>query len=153
MAQRFYFFIFFTLLLSCTQKEDTNTICPQLRCATPSQSLRLKIVDAKSNIDLIFNQGRKLSDLRIYSFRLKNNIDFNVDSTDKNNPYVVFNTSISDEFKVSLGDLPPDTVKVETRFVNEDCCGRLEITSLSANKSLQPLGFNSVLSNIIIIKK
>lgn len=150
MIQRVYFFICLTLLLSCTQKEENNTICPAVLCAAPSQNFKLKILDIKTNADLIFAPDRKLSDLKIHSFRFKKDIDFGVDSTDKTNRYIIFSTSVSDEFRITLGSLSSDTVKVETRFVDEDCCGRLEITSLTASL---PLSFNTLPSNIIIIKK
>lgn len=125
-------------MMACNNQES-DKICPAVLCAPPTQNLRLKITD-KSLSNLIFNTNRlQRTDLSIYSFRLKENISFNVDSTVSTTRYISFKTSISDEFIIKVGTVLSDTLKVETKFLDEDCCGTLQITKLSFNNKVLPL--------------
>jgi hypothetical protein len=125
-------------MMACNNQEN-DKICPAVLCAPPTQNLRLKITD-KSLSNLIFNTNRlQRTDLSIYSFRLKENISFNVDSTISTTRYISFKTSISDEFIIKVGTVLSDTLKVETKFLDEDCCGTLQITKLSFNNKVLPL--------------
>lgn len=131
-------FILSIFMMSCNNQEN-DKICPTALCAPPTQNLRLKITD-KGLSNLIFNTGRlQQADLSIYSFRLKENISFNVDSTISTTRYISFKTSISDEFIIKVGTVLSDTLKVETKFLDQDCCGTLQITKLSFNNKVLPL--------------
>lgn len=131
-------FLFSFFMMSCNN-QDNDKICPAVLCAPPAQNLRLKITD-KSLSNLIFNNSRQQqADLSIYSFRLKENISFKVDSTVSTTRYISFKTAISDEFIIKVGTVLSDTLKVETKFIDKDCCGTLQITKLSFNNKVLPL--------------
>ncbi|WP_304066477.1 hypothetical protein [Pedobacter glucosidilyticus] len=125
-------------IISCNTQDD-GKICPAVLCAAPAQNLRLKITDRGLN-SLIFNSSKQQqADLSIYSFRLKENISFKIDSTVSTTRYISFQTAISDEFIIKVGTVLSDTLKVETKFIDQDCCGTLQITKLSFNNKVLPL--------------
>ena len=142
-------------LLGCKVASDNSTnICPQaaLSCITPMQFFKLKFVD-KSNLDLIFGSNAKYNynDVVIYSIRHNKNLNFTIDSTDRTNKYILFSTPGTDEFSIRLPNLNKDTLMVETAFVNSGCCGSLNITKLTLNKT--SLSFSNTNPTIILLKK
>ncbi len=144
-------------LSGCKVASDNSTnICPQaaLSCTTPMQFFKLKFVDKNDlNLDLIFGSNAKYNsnDVVIYSIRLNKNLNFTIDSTDRTNKYILFSTPGTDEFSIRLSNLNKDTLMAETTFVNSGCCGSLNITKLTLNKSSQP--FSNANPTIILLKK
>ncbi|MBU0695821.1 MAG: hypothetical protein KKE39_04770 [Bacteroidetes bacterium] len=144
-------------LLGCKVASDNSAnICPQaaLSCITPVQFFKLKFVDkSNSNLDLIFGRNAKYNynDVVIYSIRHNKNLNFTIDSTDRTNKYILFSTPGTDEFSIRLPNLNKDTLMAETAFVNSGCCGSLNITKLTLNKSALP--FSNTNPTIILLKK
>ncbi len=136
---------------SCKQEEKLNN-CANVNCVPPSILLRLKFEDNKTGNDLLFGLNKKyvLNDVTIYSSRLKKDLEFKVDSSDSRSNSIIFISNSSDEFAISLAGKKVDVLKVETKFLKEDCCGTLQLSSLVSNN------FNSSLANanqnLIVIK-
>ncbi|MBC7654593.1 MAG: hypothetical protein H7098_09000 [Oligoflexus sp.] len=97
--------------------------------------LRIKFESKQTGLDLLFSSNSKYStrDVKIYSTRLKENIEFKIDSTNLKNKLITFNIASSDEINISLGTLKADVLKIETKFTKTDCCGTLEISNLAIN--------------------
>ena len=158
MLVRFLLFsvLLITLSFGCNLEDDNSLVCPAVLCTAPEQSFKLKFLDKNSDVDLLFGSftsGVKyqLSDVKIYSSRFKKNVEFKIDSTNKTNKFLVFSTLVTDEFIISLGNLPTDKLIVETQFIDQPCCDELRLTKLTLNASVIP--FTQFTPVTIILKK
>jgi hypothetical protein len=154
MSIKLYISFLAFLLLACNQANDnSDSVCPAVLCATPTQFFKLKFIDKDKQTDLFFGTAAKysLNDLKIYSSRFKRNIDFNVDSTNKSDRYIVISTSVTDEFAIKLANIATDELKVETKFIDQPCCDILQITQLKLNNSV--LYFSNTSPTIILVQK
>lgn len=146
------------LFTSCASEEESllsSDACATILCAVPQQSFKLKFLERNTETDLLFansiTQSRyKLSDVSIYSTRFKKNLTFQVDSTNKTNRFLVFSTAVTDEFIVTLANLPQDKLSAETQFVDKPCCDQLILTKLTLNSTTVPFTQSNP---IIILKK
>ncbi|ADY53048.1 hypothetical protein Pedsa_2503 [Pseudopedobacter saltans DSM 12145] len=146
---RYYILLsIFTLFLfnSCKEK-DNNAIC-LTECGSVSQTLRLSIVEEEGNSSYLISQSKQKGDiqLQLYSLRLKKEIPYTIE---KGTNYISFQIIGSDEIEVRLNGNLEDTIKIETRYIKDDCCGGLEIVKLSVNNSF----INKPENSIIVIKK
>ncbi|MEO5910731.1 MAG: hypothetical protein ABIP95_07565 [Pelobium sp.] len=156
---RFGFFAGVALLFfySCVKKEDSNIPnthnCALVLCTQASKTFNIHILDKSNSSDLIFGSNPKyrFNDVKIYSTRLKKNIDLSVDSTDKSNKFIRFETFGTDEFVIYFASTTPDSLKVETKFIAESCCGKLDITNLNLNN--QSIQFSNTVPTTITLKK
>ncbi|TKC00236.1 hypothetical protein [Pedobacter cryophilus] len=154
MSIKLYISFLAFLLLACNQENDnSDSVCPTVLCATPTQFFKLKFIDKDKQTDLFFGTVAKysLNDLKIYSSRFKRNIDFNVDSTTKSDKYILISTSVTDEFAIKLANTATDELKVETKFINQTCCDILQITQLKLNNSV--LSFSNTSPTVILLQK
>lgn len=154
----FGFFLLVVVLFfgSCIKKEDSsiaNSLCSTVDCAQPSKTFNVHILDKSDSSDLLFGSTSKylLSDVKIYSSRLKKNIDLSVDSTNKSNKFIKFQTYGTDEFVIHFASTKSDSLKVETKFIAESCCGKLDISNLKLNN--QTISFSNTVPTTIILKK
>ena len=152
-------FITYLIFGSCNQKESdlfNPGACAVVFCAIPEQSFNLKFLDKNTEADLLFSNiinspKYKLADVKIYSSRFKKNVDFKIDSTNKTNKILVFSTLVTDEFIISLGNLPTDKLSAETQFIDQPCCNQLKLTKLTLNSAVIP--FVQFTPTTIILKK
>ena len=158
MLVRFLLFsiLMITLSFGCNLEDDNSLVCPAVLCISPEQSFKLKFLDKNSDVDLLFGTGiggikYNLSDVKIYSSRFKKNVDFKIDSTNKTNKLLFFSTLVTDEFIISLGNLPTDKLSVETQFIDQPCCDELRLTKLTLNASAIP--FTQFTPTTIVLKK
>ena len=145
-----------TLSFGCNLEDDNSLVCPAVLCIAPEQSFKLKFLDNNSDVDLIFGTGiggikYNLSDVKIYSSRFKKNVEFKIDSTNKTNKFLVFSTLVTDEFIISLGNLPTDKLSAETQFIDQPCCNQLKLTKLTLNSAVIP--FVQFTPTTIVLKK
>lgn len=147
------------LFNSCASEEESlssSDACATILCAVPQQSFKLKFLERNTETDLLFansiTQARyKLSDVSIYSTRFKKNLTFQVDSTNKTNRFLIFSTPVTDEFIITLANLPQDKLSAETQFVDKPCCHQLILTKLTLNSTTVP--FTQSNPTTIILKK
>ncbi len=138
------------LFSNCKQTEKLDD-CSLVDCLQPSITLKLKFVDNNSNQDLIFGSNSKFksSQIQLYSSRFNKNLEFQIDSLDKNQKFVTFKTGVSDEININLSGSNINKLKIETKFTKQDCCGSLSITNLTLNGLNIP--FNPMESNTLNI--
>jgi hypothetical protein len=158
MLVRFLLFsiLLITLSFGCNLKDDNNLVCPAVVCTTNEQTFNLKFLNKNSDADLLFGSitsGVKyqVSDVKIYSARFNKNVDFKIDSTNKTNKFLFFSTAVTDEFIITLGNLPTDKLSAETQFIDQPCCDQLKLTKLTLN--FTQLTFNPATPTTIILKK
>lgn len=147
------------LFTSCASEEESLSspnACATVKCASPLQTFQLKFLEKTTEVDLLFansiTQARyKLSDVSIYSSRFKKNLTFQVDSTNKTNRFLIFSTAVTDEFVITLANLPADKLSAETQFIDQPCCDQLILTKLTLNSTAVP--FTQSNPSTIILKK
>lgn len=159
MKVRFLFFsiLLITLNQGCSlEKKDNDLVCPAVLCTTLEQSFKLKFLDKNTDADLLF--GTSLSgvkynsgQVKIYSTRFKKDLEFKIDSTIKTNRFIVFSTTVTDEFIIGLANLNTDKLSAETQFIDQPCCDELKLTKLTLNSS--SLTFTQSSPTTIILKK
>ncbi len=156
---RFSLILFFCFLAisACTVDgvDSNSSICPATPCNPVSKIFKVKFLDKDKGTDLLFGASARLGlrEVTIYSKRYKKNIEFNVDSINNSDKYLVFSTTGTDEFliRTSSYSTSEDSLMVETKFVDSGCCGYLDITKLTLNNT--SLSFSNSAPPIIILRK
>lgn len=153
----FITFIGFIVLNSCqTNNKSQTSICPSYAiasCAIPQITFKIKLIDSVRLTDLLFGANARyhLDDLKIHSTRYAKDISFSVDSSEQNQKYILFTTNGTDDFTIKLADRPKDNLVVETKYSDEACCGKLNITQLSLNHL--KIAFTNSSPTVIVLKK
>ena len=137
---------FVSVFFGCSKQQD-NTLC-QMDCTSVSETLKLNIVEEQSNTSLIVSKKSQDANLELtlHSLRLNKDLPYSIE---KSTNYISFQIIGSDEVQIWLNGNLEDTIKVETKYVQGECCGSLEIVKLSVNGALisKPEGY------VIVIKK
>lgn len=110
--------------------------CGQIECDQPMVWVGIQYQD-ETGEDLIFDEkpSYTIDDLTVESLSKDLNYSLSVDSTDADFHYAAFYLTTSDNLQLTLGDHAPDTVTASTLFLDEECCGMLELTELHLNQS------------------
>ncbi len=133
------------IVFGCSNEKDNN-IC-DMDCTNVSETLKLNIVEDESNTSLISQKDQNAGlELKLHSLRLNKDLPYSIE---KSTNYISFQIIGSDEIQIWLNGNLEDTIKVETKYIQGDCCGSLEIVKLSVNDALisKPTGY------VIVIKK
>lgn len=133
------------IVFGCSKEKDNN-IC-DMDCTNVSETLKLNIVEDESNTSLISQKDQNAGlELKLHSLRLNKDLPYSIE---KSTNYISFQIIGSDEIQIWLNGNLEDTIKVETKYIQGDCCGSLEIVKLSVNDALisKPTGY------VIVIKK
>lgn len=138
---------------SCSKTEEDNYACLQ-ECSAPAQIIRLHIIDYKSTESLIKPNSNEKNAInphvRIYSLtRLKKDIEYRLERNKDGSYYIVFEVYGTDELEVKVDDLQTDTLKIETKYTTQECCGSLNIVKLQVNDS----NITPPADNVIVLKK
>ena len=125
------------LIIGCDSKKEEEKLCVAFACDIASVRLKLKFVDINTNQDLLFSSNAPYhkSDLKVYNNLNNQELSFGIDSTDKSNRYIILSSTISQTFRVKLADKPQDLISVETKFINEGCCGNMQLKNLKLNQT------------------
>lgn len=146
-----YNLLFFALVLfsvmGCVKEKD-NKICLE-ECNNASKTLKLNIVEEESNLSFLASNQKNQENalpLKIYSKRLKKELPYSIE---KGTNYIVFDIIGSDEIEVWISNKLEDTIKLETKYIKDECCGILDIVRLHVNDAYiaNPDGY------LIVIKK
>lgn len=118
-------------LSACSAKED---LCTAYQCSSPVKKLKLKFTDS-NNSDLLFstNASYSLNDLKIQSSLFTADLSFGIDSTDKNNRYVLVPFFHSQNLRIRLGNKQEDNIEIETALQEVRCCEVIKIIRLKIN--------------------
>jgi len=134
-----------SIALGCSKEKDSN-LC-NMDCTSASETLKLNIIEEGSNTSLVSQKNQNAGlDLKLHSLRLNKDLPYSIE---KSTNYISFQIIGSDEIQIWLNGNLEDTIKVETKYIQGDCCGSLEIVKLSVNDALisKPAGY------VIVIKK
>ena len=137
--------------VSCKHTEASKCgPCPAFALAAPIIGVR--IVDKTSGADLFLSPDSpyKLSDLKVTGSADGNDLVVDVDSTDKANRFVKIIVS-PQTFKLKLGDLAVDSIRVVMKIDSPKCCSIPKIHEVDLNNTVvcSACGYNPM----VIIKK
>ncbi len=139
----------YLILGSCSKTEEDNFACAQ-ECSAPSQTIRLHIIDYKSTESLIKPNAATSHNISIYSLiRFKKDIEYRLEHNKDGSYQIVFEIYGTDELKIKINNLQTDTLKIETKYSAQECCGSLNIVKLQVNGST----ITPPADNIIVLKK
>ncbi|PRY53550.1 hypothetical protein B0I27_10315 [Arcticibacter pallidicorallinus] len=132
IAKKSLLFLILGLALSGCRIDDT--LCEAADCIAPVVTLKIKLVDKVSNVNLLSrNSSFKLSDLTITSTAYSSNLALKIDSTELNNRYVTILSSGTETFTVKYKDSAPDQIDIRSKLVKSGCCKILNVQSITLN--------------------
>ena len=125
-----------SLFLSCEDLEDES--CSGVICDAPMFTIGLEYLDAETGENLLFGEAPPYSvdDLSAESIETGMEYFVTADSTLTDKYVVIIYGTGSDIIQLTLGDLSPDTLYVNTLLRDVGCCGDLMITDLSINEKI-----------------
>lgn len=123
-------------------------------CSAPTQTIRLHIIDYKSTESIITPHSAEKNNAKpqisIYSLtRLKGNVAYRLENNADGSYYLVFDISGTDELEIKVGEFQADTLKIETKYATQGCCGNLSLVKVQVNGS--PI--TPPANNVIVIRK
>lgn len=126
-------------------------VCPALAIVAPTIGVR--IVDKTSGADLFLSPGSpyKSDDLKVSSSADGSNVAFSIDSTDKANRFVRIIATSTQTFKLTLGSLPTDSIRVTLKLDSPKCCSIPKIHEVALNNAVvcSACGYNP----LVVIRK
>lgn len=137
--------------VSCKHTEASKcSVCPAIAVVAPIIGVR--IVDKTTGADLFLSPGSpyQLSDLKVTGSADGNDLIVNVDSTDKANRFIRIIVS-PQTFKLKLGDLAADNIRVTMKLDSPKCCSIPKIHEVDLNNTVVCSACG--LRPIVIIKK
>lgn len=119
--------------LCCTPPPE----CSQVLCDQPMVWVGIQYQD-EAGEDLLFGEKATytLDDLTVESLSKDSTYSLSVDTTDADFHYATFYLIASDTLQLTLADHSPDTVAASIHFLEEGCCGTLQLTELQLNHSI-----------------
>jgi len=134
-------------------KKNNDTQCLVVPMALQILSANVRIVDKTTGADLFLSPSSpyKLSDLAVSSSVTGSNVSLLVDSTQKDNRFVMIIGSQTQTFILKLAALPADTVHMEVSVNQGKCYSTQSVSAITLNGKTvcAPCTF----SNIVTISK
>lgn len=129
-------FLFLVLGLVLSACRTDETLCEAADCIAPVVTLKIKLVDKVSNVNLLNrNTSFKLEDLNITSTAYNTNIALKIDSTELNNRYVTILSSGKETFTLKYKNYPSDEIDIRSRLVKSGCCKILDVQTITLNNN------------------
>lgn len=151
MRNSILIFLSFFVLSSCDTAES-NPDCSKILCDYVAKSVKIKYVDKSTNSPL-FNQGSvyTLGDLKV---TLASNSNYApVIRFDGNDPSVIVLTPLLGGEVLTLANLTPDKITIETAARGKECCSGIDIVSLKINGETICAPCNDLIERVVVIKK
>ncbi|MFD1631670.1 hypothetical protein [Pseudopedobacter beijingensis] len=118
------------MVLSCVKEADQINHCAK-ECDPPSETIRLSIVDSKDNSKSLIQES-SASRIVLYSPLKKKEIPYVVEA---NSNYLVFQIYGTEEIEIKSGETVLDSIRLETKFINDGCCGSLSLVKIAVNNA------------------
>lgn len=150
--RRFIIVLIASSLVWCSCKNTPTSSkcgpCPAILFVAPTIGVR--IVDKASGTDLLLSPGSpyKFDDLKVSSSIDGLNVSVSVDSIDKANRFVRIIATSNQAFKLTLGSLTTDSIRVTLKLDSPKCCSMPKIHEVVLNNTVvcSACGYNPLVT-------